>query len=1045
MAKQEMTITKIQNTHTHLLRTLLAVAMLVCGVGRSWGQTDLISSGKLMVIQSAQDNSRYWKSPHENSPLLITNNQEEATPFYLKKNGDPVKISTIQDNDYLLMENIAKTEWWVGQPTTNNVDMVNTTIKNNGWSGGFHVSSANDTWQIQDVNTKSATKNLFLTLNSAKTQVMGSNGTGTNLSPSRWNLIPVEKYVVEIDGPESASLIYNGSNLYGATQAQANGGKYYFSNTPTVDQFTVGSISTSSSVDITIGTNKITVKIISTASPTAINASNMKLGIGGSSQIYYTLEPDECWKDVTFSSSDPSVAKVDDAGMVTGVSVGTATITLVAHAYGTRADVCSTNVSITVVDKTIIYLNSRGTTANGGDSEDNTGNTTFGLAAGTVCGTHTVGQGDDANDGLSPEHPVSTWARAYSLLQSEADGGTWDNQVIVVMGYVDNTYFSVGDRLGSLSGANPKTMTVANKPVHITGKWDGVNYQGAIGRCPASAANEYYSGLPVNADTKFSHLQLYKAKTEVKCYFVFYAHYHNLYLGEGLIMNEMPVGDVSTLGGTADCVTTNAHIFGGYFDLQYIPSDHSAYVNKNTQDRKDINPKQEGFTITIMSGYWGVVSVGGRSGQTLISGSPEAPLKGRIVIDIDHENSNTAANAKNAVNGNKPCNYDIGCVLAGNHGGTMYADSEIDIYEGTISRVVNGTLGQVFGENGTSGGFHKKSGSTETATPFDSFFGRAVVNVSPRNNDNSKVKITEFYCGGLGRQTGNGPTSETQTNFYGHSIVNINGGTFENALFGAGAGGTNGIGLLSNWNTTTFKTAADGTPLHCKDKLLPYWVPEVGNVNDRNVLYGPDNANLVDITVKNFKEDGTYTTETFNIRDTKTTVTINGGVFGTAAKRASLYAGGWGEVNKALINYESQTPSTLAGDIFGGTADGLCSELIINGGTIYGEVYGAGKGSTTYYDYYNSLASKKSPGNNHAASEYLHLGTIVGNTRVFVGGNTIVNGSVYGGGDAGQLVGNSNVEIGGTAEVTGNVYGGGNMAEVSGTTKVQIGEECITE
>ena len=76
---------------------------------------------------------------------------------------------------------------------------------------------------------------------------------------------------------------------------------------------------------------------------------------GGTATISYTVEPsDASVKDVTFSSSDTSVATVDSNGTVIGVKAGTATIT--AKAGGKSAS-CKVTVKNSTVSVSSVNLN----------------------------------------------------------------------------------------------------------------------------------------------------------------------------------------------------------------------------------------------------------------------------------------------------------------------------------------------------------------------------------------------------------------------------------------------------------------------------------------------------------------------------------------------------------------------------------------------------------------------------------------------------------------------------------------------------------------
>lgn len=71
-------------------------------------------------------------------------------------------------------------------------------------------------------------------------------------------------------------------------------------------------------------------ELIITARPaaTGIQVSDATVPQGGTATLLYTLLPEGAKEDVTFKSSNESVAAVDAAGVVTGKSAGTATITV---------------------------------------------------------------------------------------------------------------------------------------------------------------------------------------------------------------------------------------------------------------------------------------------------------------------------------------------------------------------------------------------------------------------------------------------------------------------------------------------------------------------------------------------------------------------------------------------------------------------------------------------------------------------------------------------------------------------------------------------
>ncbi len=149
---------------------------------------------------------------------------------------------------------------------------------------------------------------------------------------------------------------------------------------------------------------------------------------------------------------------------------------------------------------------------------------------------------------------------------------------------------------------------------------------------------------------------------------------------------------------------------------------------------------------------------------------------------------------------------------------------------------------------------------------------------------------------------------------------------------------------------------------------------------------------------------------------------VSGEVTGTAnvniaGSSENVFGGGQGE--RTLVqntNVVTSTASTIS-NVYGGSADGIIAqntELEIDG-TISGNVYGAGKGTSS---------------------------NVNGNTHVVIFGATI-SGDVFGGGSQGGITGDSHVDLlSGTVE--GSAFGGCDQAKVQGNSKVHMGFRAAT-
>ena len=659
-------------------------------------------------------------------------------------------------------------------------------------------------------------------------------------------------------------------------------------------------------------------------------------------------------------------------------------------------------------------------------------------------------KGDDTNVGDTDKTPVKTWKEAYSKLSK---AGSWDENIIVLMGESNKdatnskaTGFNITENNGSSILKKSMWEEAKNSPlfrnVTITGKYNGKEYGGSI------EITSLDKGLPLWGDTRFEYITFKNtSKEEGASYKNIFCQYNNLEMGEGIKMEGFDYN--STKYGTIDgAVTTPMQIFGGFNnDGRFYPLSNKSNIDAFNESMPH---KEKGFSITIKSGFYSAICAGGRqtagskSELNGVMGTPSQPIKCTITMDIDRT-WNDANNKKKTINGVERTNdYDAGIILAGNHEGAMYADVDIIVRSGKVARIVNGTLG-------AQTELELPYGNKSYKVPCNTYMGRANITLDPEhskyNNDtiiNRRVIVTELYGGSMGR----GHTSDVKINnpFYGYSTITINGGTFkilpENnekkerilcGIFGAGAGGMNGIG-----------TAAHHTP----DDRIAYW----NNTDQEVMLYGQYDVakdNLISYTCYNADE---HKEEVVDPRDTNTKIIINGGVFGSEAEKIDgIYAGGSGYMSPGLWT-NSGTPSKTGGNVYGNTKDAAVS-LTINGGTFYCEngIFAGGRGTDRYYSY-NSYSG--------TASDYTALGQTYGNVKLNINGGYFycpVFGGGYGVADAkdkatseiktlwdmARIYGKSNVTINGGTFYK-NIYGGGDMAVVEYQSKDDEDDDYAT-
>lgn len=665
----------------------------------------------------------------------------------------------------------------------------------------------------------------------------------------------------------------------------------------------------------------------------------------------------------------------------------------------------------------------------------------------------------NAEYGYSAEKPMLTWKGAYSKLSK---AGSWDENIIVLMGESsasvtnDNaTGFNITANNGNsiLTKSMWETAKKSSplfRNATITGTYKGKDYKGSI------EIRDLDTGLPLWGDTRFEYITFKNKNTGTLSYKNIFCQYNNLEMGKGIKMEGFKDNAINY--GTIDgAVTTPMQIFGGFNnDGRFSPLDTK---EKITAFEASMPHGEKGFSITIKSGFYSAICVGGRqtakTGLNGVMGTPNLPIKCTITMDIDR-----AWNDQYNENQKLKSDYDAGIILAGNHEGAMYADVDIIIRSGKVARIVNGTLG-------AQTEFELPYNNQTYKVPCNTYMGRANILLDPASSvykksddskevDNARIVVTELYGGSMGR----GHTGSVYINnpFYGYSTITINGGTFKVlpdnntnknnilcGIFGAGAGGMNGIGY-----------GKDDAKTHTPDESIAYW-----NETKDVMLYGPYKDAKRNLVSYHCYNAGNYTYTDVNPLKTNTQIIINDGIFGSKDKDGEIdgiYAGGSGYMSPGLWTSSGAIPSKTGGNVYGSKGETAVS-LTINGGIFYCKngIFAGGRGTNKYY------SSNPYGG---TASDYTALGQTYGNVALNINGGTFfcpIFGGGYGVADArlydknhttniittlsdmARIYGKSNVTIyGGTFYQ--NIYGGGDMAVVENkgndATNVIIGDKA---
>lgn len=270
-----------------------------------------------------------------------------------------------------------------------------------------------------------------------------------------------------------------------------------------------------------------------------------------------------------------------------------------------------------------------------------------------VFGTRTViyvdySNGNNNNDGYTPETPVKTLSTAYSKLTS---GGTRNENVIVIMGTNSEYNFY-----------NSQTNTTYAKNATITGKYAGVDYNA---NWTFGSSSSYFRYLTADLTIMNMTLNGNNGSMYLIC------QGHSFTVGENVIMSNYETASTKQglLGGNAPAF----HVFAGWY--QY---------NKTKLPNNDCE-------IIIKSGTYGRIILGGTPGTSSGQGQTTShDFMGssmedsfRVSIKVDIKNSTTPENY----------DYDINLLVGGSASGNNYSIVTENIENGSIGRVLGGSIG----------------------------------------------------------------------------------------------------------------------------------------------------------------------------------------------------------------------------------------------------------------------------------------------------------------------------------------------------------------
>ena len=617
-------------------------------------------------------------------------------------------------------------------------------------------------------------------------------------------------------------------------------------------------------------------------------------------------------------------------------------------------------------------------------------------------GAHTVvyikytGGGTDNNDGKTPETPVATWKKAYSLLNN----GGWDQNIIVIVNGTGNSNMTINDE------------DTENKAATITGQWPldkamDHNTAGII-YVSGSTTNDK-TGARIGAPTRFKNVVFYSSKSATGR---FSCHLHDVEFDEGVVMKNFPNLQTNS-GAISGRKSPDFHLqlYGDQYANDVFPQD-----------------KNKVMQVTIKSGQFGRILAsriaGTKAKNTYIIGRHDNPLKANITVDIQDINGNRIA-------GGKQYDDDIAYIAAGLTQGMMWGDITMNIKHGSIATLVAGSQGNALN-------------MASLKVPVSTYCGRTVVNVMAENN--SDVVIQNYYGACQGRVYNDNDPLICDAYFYGKSTLNVTGGTIKSDIFASSAGIS---GLKSNDPDYYAKKQ------YTSDKFIPYPGTFAFGID---YLPYDRNKQIVTMTTHNGTIDLNDTEIQMNISGGVVN-NVYGGSYGYSdvlpAKVAPAHAGRLFGNTSVIISGGTVTGSVYAGgkgstqyytdaaaakkvdfsdvaQVYGNT-----NVTITGAPDIRGNIYGGGAG----------VASKSDATDE---TEFREIAKIYGDTNIIFDADYDdehpFKGNIYGGGAMGGVEGNTNVIIK-KGVIVGDVFGGSkgeekhsNKAKVIGTTKVVIGE-----
>ena len=374
------------------------------------------------------------------------------------------------------------------------------------------------------------------------------------------------------------------------------------------------------------------------------------------------------------------------------------------------------------------------------------------------------------------------------------------------------------------------------------------------------------------------------------------------------------------------------------------------------------------------------------------------------------------------------------CYISGGHFGEAAGACQEAINGNVHWQIYNADLDNFYG-GGTNGAAEKNIKGDITVDIFNSHIGTYCG--GPKFGDmESNKKVTTNAEGCVFGQffgAGYGGTAYSRKKYYDKDGTPAWGTTlqgyyttdkgkyFDGATDGLGGGtppkyGYKGIGVATDFDYEFFVWSSGKTGGRFFVKFASFSLAQCNNVT----------SNLKRCTVNgNFYGGGSLGKVTDTVTSTLDGCTVNGNVYGAgfSATLPKIQVRDAGFITNPNYNKNSGLfePAVLSG-----TTEFTWKNTLEAGVTLTNGA--SGSDLTNHYVYTDTDLSSSNLGS-------------VGTVLLTIKGNSMVRGSVFGGGDESTVIGNTEVFIKDHTTVFGSIYGGGNMGIVGGDTKVILDGE----